>query len=132
MTGATVEQMAAHIAKICKIESIEVSSHSSGGRAWRKGRLIAIRPVKSAITYAIALHEIGHIVGPRQSGSRLDKEVGAWEYAMDKAIEWTPTMNATMSKSLLSYLRWANRSKQAKRPHSDHPIFTLTNFAETA
>ena len=60
---------AAHIARICKIEDIEVRSHSSGGRAWRKKRLIAIRPVKSAVTYAIALHEIGHILGPRQNGN---------------------------------------------------------------
>lgn len=123
----TPQQMAAHIAKICKIEDIEVDSHSRGGRAYRKSSRIKIRPVKSAITYAVALHEIGHILGPRQSGTRLYQEVGAWEYAMSKAVEWTPAMNATMCKALQSYINWANRSKQAKKPEPDHPIFALTN-----
>lgn len=116
---------AAHVARICKIESIEVSSHSRGGRAWRRDRRIAIRPVKTAITYAIAMHEIGHILGPRQLGSRLDKEVGAWEWAKANAIEWTEPMDATMRKLLRSYLAWAARSKQAKRPAPDHPIHAL-------
>ena len=37
---------AAHIARICKIEDIEVGHHSSGGRAWRRKRRINIRPLK--------------------------------------------------------------------------------------
>jgi hypothetical protein len=114
-----------HIARICKIEDIEVSAHSRGGRAWRKTRRIAIRPVKSAVTYAIALHEIGHILGGRQSGSRLDKEVGAWEWAQANAIEWTDAMDATMRKALRSYLGWAARSRQAKRPADNHPIHAM-------
>lgn len=114
---------AAHIARICKIEDIAITSHSSGGRAWRKSRRIAIRPVKTAITYAVALHEIGHILGPRQSGTRLDKEVGAWEWAQANALEWTDAMEKTRSRLLQTYVRWANRSKQAKRPSAEHPIF---------
>jgi hypothetical protein len=116
---------AGHIERVCKIEDIEVASHSRGGRAWRKKRKIAIRPVKTAITYAIALHEIGHILGPRQSGNRCDREVGAWEWAKANAIEWTDTMDKTMRNALQDYLAWAARSKQAKRPDANHPIHTL-------
>lgn len=116
---------ARHIERICKIEDIEVVSHSSGGRAWRKSRRIAIRPVKSAITYAVAMHEIGHILGPRQSGCRMDKEVGAWEWAQANAVEWTAPMDATMRRALRTYLAWAARSKQAKRPATDHPIHAM-------
>lgn len=116
---------ARHIERICTIESIEITKHSRGGRSWRKPRRIAIRPVKSAVTYAIALHEIGHIMGKRQSGVRLDAEVGAWEWAMANALQWDDTMNATMKRCLRSYLRWAASSKQAKRPATDHPIHLL-------
>lgn len=119
------DQMAAHVRKVCIVESIEVTSHSRGGRAWRKKRRIAIRPVKSAITYSVALHEIGHILGPRQSGTRLDKEVGAWEWARANAIEWTDAMEKTMQDSLQSYLKWAARSRQAKRAEADHPIHSM-------
>lgn len=118
---------AAHIARICKIESIEVQSHSSGGRAYRRKRLIKIRPVKTAITYAIALHEIGHILGPRQTGknTRLDKEVGAWEWAEANAIEWTDAMSAKRAKCLQSYLAKAARSPHMKQPAANHPIHAL-------
>lgn len=116
---------AAHIARICKIEDIEVSRHSRGGRACRRQRRIKIRPVKSAITYAIALHEIGHILGPRQSGTCLDREAGAWEWAQANAIEWTTTMNATMAKCLSSYLAKAARSPRMRQAPADHPIHAM-------
>ena len=116
---------AAHIARICKIESISIEGHSTGGRAYRKSRRIKIRPVKTAITYAVALHEIGHILGPRQSGTRLDQEVGAWEWAEKHAIEWTAAMSAKRAKCLQSYLNKAARSSRMKQPGADHPIHAL-------
>jgi hypothetical protein len=115
----------AHIARICKIEDITVENHSRGGRAYRRERRIKIRPVKSAITYAVALHEIGHILGPRQCGTRLDKEVGAWEWAQEHALEWTDTMTAKMRDCLQSYLRKVKRSPHMRQPHADHPIFRM-------
>lgn len=121
---------AVHIARICKIEDIEIASHSRGGRAYRRKRLVKIRPVKSAVTYAIALHEIGHILGPRQSGTRLDKEVGAWEWAQANAIEWTEAMSAKRVACLQSYLRKVERSAHMKQPTAHHPIFALANAAE--
>lgn len=116
---------AAHIARICKIEDITIESHSRGGRAYRRKRLIKIRPVKSDITYAVALHEIGHILGPRQSGTRLDKEVGAWEWAIEHANHWTLPMAGTMKRCLQSYLTKAARSPRMRQPASDHPIHAL-------
>ena len=118
---------AEHIARICKIEDIEVGSHSSGGRAYRRQRRIKIRPVKTAVTYAIALHEIGHILGPRQSSTRLDKEVGAWEWAQANALDWTDAMGATRAKCLQSYLAKAARSSRMKQPSADHPIHAMAN-----
>jgi len=37
-------ELAKHIERICKIEDIEIASHSRGGRANRRQRLIKIRP----------------------------------------------------------------------------------------
>mgnify|MGYP007079508835 CR=1 FL=1 len=50
-----------HVRELCLTHRITVISHRSG-RAWRKRRVIGIRPVKSSVTYAVALHEIGHIL----------------------------------------------------------------------
>lgn len=114
--------LADHIARICKIEDITVESHSRGGRAYRRQRRIKIRPVKSEITYAIALHEIGHILGPRQSGTRLDKEVGAWEWAVEHAVRWTLPMSHKMKHCLQSYMTKVERSAHMRKPTADHPI----------
>lgn len=116
---------AEHVSRICKIEGITVESHSSGGRAFRRKRLIKIRPVKSDITYAVALHEIGHILGPRQSGTRLDKEVGAWEWAQANAINWTAAMSKKRAACLQSYLAKVARTPRMKRPTDDHPIHAM-------
>ncbi len=120
-----IPDCAAHIARICKVEDITVESHSRGGRAWRRQRRIKIRPVKSAITYAIALHEIGHILGPRQNGTRLDKEVGAWEWAKANAIGWNDGMEEAMRSRLGWYLRKVRRSPHMKQAAPDHPIHAM-------
>ena len=116
---------AAHITRLCKIEDITVESHSRGGRAYRRKRLIKMRPVKSDITYAVALHEIGHILGPRQSGTRLDKEVGAWEWAEQHALEWTAAMSEKRAICLRSYLAKAARSPHMRQAPADHPIHAM-------
>lgn len=117
--------LAEHIERICKIEDIQIASHTHGGRAFRRNRLIKIRPVKSEITYAVAMHEIGHILGPRQSGTRIDKEVGAWEWAIKHAHRWTPPMSRKMRSCLQSYLAKIERSPHMRKPSPDHPVFAL-------
>lgn len=104
----TAQEMAAHVAAVCRRAKVRVSSHSSGGRAWRKSSRIAIRPVKGDITYAIALHELGHVLG-EQKGKRIDHEVQAWQWARRHAIVWTDAMKAKEAASLASYARWMGR-----------------------
>ena len=104
-------EYANHIRQLAEQHGIAMEGHSSGGRAFRKTRTIKTKPVKSAITYALALHEIGHIVGPWQSQARLFKEAGAWKWAMDNAAVWTAVMHSYMVKSLTSYLNWAERKR---------------------
>lgn len=121
----TADQYAAHVARICKIEDISVDSHSSGGRAYRRQRRVKIRPVKSDITYAVAMHELGHILSSGQRGTRLDKEADAWMWAKAHALEWTPAMQAKMRDCLKSYLDKAARSPRMKAANAEHPIHKL-------
>lgn len=101
----------------------------NNGTAYRFGRVIRIRPVKSAITYAIALHEIGHILGHGNGLKRLEKEALAWQWAKDNAIEWRKPMKQAMKKRLLSYLRWAiyknKRGGNAWVPPKQHLAWRL-------
>jgi len=91
----------------------------ANGRAWRKPRRVAIPRVKTAITYALALHEIGHVVGP-QTGRRLDREAQAWRWAEANAIEWTEPMIRSAARNITTYLRWCERRRGAWIPPADH------------
>lgn len=121
-----VQEMRDHIDQVCQRDDIRIGSHSRGGSASKRARFIRIRPVKSAITYAIALHEIGHVLGPWQSQPRLYKEAGAWKWALDNAICWTPPMQKTMIRSLNSYLRWQKRRhRHVRLPEPEHEFWSL-------
>ena len=122
----TPEDMRLHVATICRDEGIRVLPHSRGGRASKDHRIIAIRPVKSAITYAVALHELGHVLGPWQSLPRLYAEAGAWKWAKEVAGIWTPVMEEKMSRSLHSYVLWAERrAPRIKLPEDGHEFWML-------
>jgi hypothetical protein len=117
-----------HIEAICRNNDITIeTSPGSRGRAWAKSRVIKIPEIKTGITYALALHEIGHILGVR-SGKRLEKEVQAWEWAMKNAIEWTQPMNQAMERRLGSYLIWCQRRKGVWVPPADHPAWKMANL----
>lgn len=73
-------------------------------------RHMNIKEVKTGITYAVALHEVGHIVGKRGK-FRLEEEQFAWEWAKANALEWTDVTQKKMDKCLDSYERWAKRHK---------------------
>ena len=107
-----VSRAAAHVAQIADQHGIEISGHSSGGRAWRRLRKIKIRPIKSAVTYAIALHELGHVLGEQRGRRRVEKEVQAWEWAEANALFWTKIMSEKKRKCLRSYIAWAERKQE--------------------
>ena len=79
-----------HVDDLCELHGI-VRLSGSRGRAEvhrRNGRrIVAIRipPVRGQVTYFVALHEIGHLIGPGRSGTRLEKEAAAWRFALREA-----------------------------------------------
>jgi hypothetical protein len=79
--------------------------------------------VRGQVTYFVALHEIGHLVGPGRSGTRLEKEAAAWRWALSNAaIEPTESARRSMGKRLRSYVVWAERCQHRRRP----PIIPAT------
>lgn len=60
--------------------------------------------VRSAVSYATALHEIGHIKGRHQkSRSVMVRERWAWRWARENALSWTNAMERSATKALAWY-----------------------------
>ena len=125
--------MEAHVEHLCDQYGIELVGSSARGRAirWRGGRLeISIPPIKGQVSYFIALHEIGHLVGRGRSAPRLESEANAWVWALQHAaVEPTPATRRSIVRRLEGYLTWA-RNRQYRRvppriPERDHVFWSL-------
>lgn len=65
---------------------------------------INIAPIRSPLSYAVALHEIGHILGRYQASSNvMTRERWAWKWARAHAIVWTDAMERYAGESLAWY-----------------------------
>lgn len=129
--------MEAHVEDLCREYGIDLAGASSRGRAirWRGGKLeISIPPIRGQVSYFIALHEIGHLVGRGRSAPRLESEANAWLWALDHAVvEPTPATLRSISRRLWGYLDWA-RSRQYRRvppriPPREHAFWSLLELA---
>lgn len=123
----------AHVAELCERHGIGLAGASRRGRAirWRGGkREIAIPEIRGQVSYFIALHEIGHLVGPGRSRPRLEAEANAWLWALDNAaVEPTPATLRSISRRLRGYLEWA-RNRQHRRvppriPPREHAFWAM-------
>jgi hypothetical protein len=92
----TVKAMSKHVTDLCSKHQIVCNyrcrrpSEAWSAREWEE---ICISPIKSSLSYATALHEIGHILGRHQLGSKsMVREHWAWKWAKSNALIWTPTM----------------------------------------
>ena len=102
--------MAIHVQELCAKHDIKVRYQSLSEEVPKyyanlNSRSIYIRPTKNTGYYVSALHEIGHILGINQTvdNDTLEKEIGAWKYAMVNALVWTDTATRVMKKALMSY-----------------------------
>ena len=124
MTRATqAEILDGHISGLCAAHGIEREHGSRSGRAFQRGRgpartlHIRIPPINGQVTYLVALHEIGHLVGPGRSATRLEKEAAAWRWAIGQSI--VPPTDATRRKigrRLRSYVHWAEQRQRRRQP----------------
>ena len=92
----TIQDMHQHVMGLCSQHNIVFTWCCRPSQAWaaREIEEVYIPPVKSVISYATALHEIGHILGRFQrSGNSVIRERWAWQWAKRNALIWTPAMN---------------------------------------
>ena len=101
----------AHIVALALAHDIRLDWRTTGGCAWPKLRRVSTAKPKSDITYAVALHELGHVLGV-QSGRKLDCEIQAWQWAVANASYWSTSMTKKARKSLDSYIAWAERKQR--------------------
>lgn len=111
-----------HVDELCDLHGIERLNGGRGRAIRRAGRgeatlQIKIPPVRGQVTYFVALHEIGHLIGPGRSGPRLEKEAAAWRWALANSIvEPTQASRRSMGRRLRSYVRWAELRQYRRRP----------------
>jgi hypothetical protein len=73
--------------------------------------------IRSALSYATALHELGHVFGRYQkSRNRLVCERWAWGWARHNAIVWTLAMERCAKASLALYERRARAPRSNRLP----------------
>jgi hypothetical protein len=118
----TVADLDAHIQRLCDAHGIE---RRSGGRgiAYRRGPAgrrrpgIRIPPIRSQVTYAVALHELGHLLGPGRSGTRLEVDAAAWRWALAASIvDLSDHARRSAGRRLRSYVIWAEHRQHRMRP----------------
>lgn len=141
--GVTKHDMRRHVRQLCAEHniSIRLRDNYTRGTASATLRMIWIPEVRSPITYAKALHEIGHVV-MRHTNDKdrnvLTREGEAWQWARDNALIWTDTMEDRACRWATTYVRGMQRrinrgDKQWKKrpvgyPPADDPIWRFSNI----
>ena len=103
----TVGEMDKHVQQIADENQIVI--HRSLKRlnrsySIRVSEKIYITPIKSVLSYAVALHELGHVLGSHQSSRRvLVRERAAWRWAKRNALLWSPWMQERAEASIQWY-----------------------------
>lgn len=141
--GVSKHDMRRHVRQLCEEHSIAIRLRSGSytrATASASLRMIWIPEVRSPISYAKALHEIGHVV-LRHTNDRdrnvLTREGEAWQWARDHALIWTDTMEERACRWATSYVEGMRRriergDKQWKRrplgyPPANDPIWRFSN-----
>ncbi|MEI7760438.1 MAG: hypothetical protein WCJ67_06645 [Thermoleophilia bacterium] len=114
--------------------AVVISVRHRDGR--RERRLeIRVPPVRGQVSYFIALHEIGHLVGVGRSGRRLESEEAAWRFALSTAlVAPTDATRRRLGKRLRSYVIWAElragRRQPPFVPPANDPFWQLLAWLE--
>jgi len=112
MPKPTIEEMRQHVGNLCKKHDISLQAVDRGRKAYAIPEFeeIGIPLIRSAISYATAMHEIGHILGQNQgSRSVMVRERRAWQWARSNSLIWTPAMERSALKALEWYAPRAAR-----------------------
>ena len=103
-----------HIANAHKIHVSAICVNVYHAVAMIHTRTIIIPEASNDVNYSAALHEMGHILDPTQQAvTAMDywngaphiqrNEIGAWRWAKEHALWWTPEMEDTKRYALSTY-----------------------------
>ncbi len=81
---------------------------------------IRVPPVRGQVSYFVALHEIGHLVGQGRSGRRLESEEAAWRFALAEALVAPTDTHAASNRQAAAVVRDLGRAARAPAPSSVH------------
>jgi hypothetical protein len=112
MGKVTVDEMRRHALGIAEHHDflVRYCRRTSQAKAIREADEIVIAPIESDVSYATALHELGHILGRFQCGlSTMVRERWAWKWAQQNALNWTPRMERCRREALAWYAPRAKR-----------------------
>jgi antirestriction protein ArdC len=91
-----VSDLLAHVQRIAAANDIVIHFNArrpSEAFSLREFEEIETAPIRSNISYAVALHELGHLLGEHQHSTRaLVREKWAWRWARNNALVWTVAM----------------------------------------
>ena len=89
-------------------------------------RVVLMGAIVDETTYAVALHEIGHLCSPTGvvrhviSGNRADallvEEDAAWTWARHYALEWTPAMEQLACWAVSTYEQARDAARETAAP----------------
>ena len=90
-------------------------------KACPEHRYIDVPRIRSVISYATALHEIGHFLGRHQQSTNSDliRELWAWDWAEHIAGVWTPAIERDAQERLDWYAAREARLSTTTAPHAD-------------
>lgn len=103
MTTLTMQEHAEQLAKAFDVRLIVHSAlKPHEACAIPHLRVVLAAPIVEHLTYAVVLHELGHLVAPvgaltdrpRTAKVQQAEEDAAWHWARHHALEWTPEMEA--------------------------------------
>lgn len=133
----TAANLTAHVETLASIGGVHIDWRDRcAGRAWRKARKVRLAKITDRTRdrrYAVALHELGHVLGLNPK-SRIERESAAWDWARANAKGWNVRMTTERTKSLRSYMVWALQRQARRRgrpvlPPRDSALWTLVQEA---
>ena len=135
--GVTLAQHVRHLAAMAPAITVKVIDDTSRaarfvgkGMCFGATREIIVREVEESASYAIALHELGHLREAKQSGEQLEREVAAWQWAYDAALEWTAASEIQLDLGLIPHIEASSNARaivaaetfmKAPRPEKRRP-----------
>jgi hypothetical protein len=114
-----------HFLKLCAEEEADIQwcDRSSKALSVTDGEfeLILVPRIKSTVSYAVAMHELGHLKGRNQrSRHQIVRERWAWDWARRNAMVWTPRMERYAAASMRWYRRQGVRRQQRNAQAASH------------